>query len=248
MASSKPQSQLGQVLINFSINGAFPEEEAVSAAYAEPSALPAALVAVRDAKVALEVGFNVPFVLRRLPSRLSPQFPPPTRILNYQCFWSPPVFRFLSDKAFFHAQLNQTSACDVQSADNYIQVEIRQISKDKASSVDTWISHSKTIQGDIERSRKLANTIVREAEAEEERLEALKDKESTVEFLAKEVAFSTSLKGGLKAIQISRDRLRDVEELASERKIHEALIALEGIISIAPPYPEHHHSSNFQPQ
>jgi centromere/kinetochore protein ZW10 len=63
MASSKPQSQLGQVLIDFSTNGAFPEEEAVSAAYAEPSALPSALVAVRDAKVALEVGFTLPFNL-----------------------------------------------------------------------------------------------------------------------------------------------------------------------------------------
>jgi protein transport protein DSL1/ZW10 len=63
MASSKPQSQLGQVLIDFSTNGAFPEEEAVSAAYAEPSALPSAVVAVRDAKVALEVRSKIPFIL-----------------------------------------------------------------------------------------------------------------------------------------------------------------------------------------
>jgi centromere/kinetochore protein ZW10 len=63
MASSKPQSQLGRVLIDFSTNGAFPEEEAVSAAYAEPSALPSALVAVRDAKVALEVGSKFPFIV-----------------------------------------------------------------------------------------------------------------------------------------------------------------------------------------
>ena len=42
---------------------AFPEEEAVSAAYAEPSALPSALVAVRDAKVALEVGSRFPFIV-----------------------------------------------------------------------------------------------------------------------------------------------------------------------------------------
>jgi centromere/kinetochore protein ZW10 len=63
MASSKPQSQLGQVLIDFSTNGAFPEEEAVSAAYAEPSALPSALIAVRDAKVALEVRPQLPFIL-----------------------------------------------------------------------------------------------------------------------------------------------------------------------------------------
>jgi centromere/kinetochore protein ZW10 len=50
-------------LIDFSTNGAFPEEEAVSAAYAEPSALPSALVAVRDAKAALEVDSKIPFIL-----------------------------------------------------------------------------------------------------------------------------------------------------------------------------------------
>jgi hypothetical protein len=70
MASSKPRSQLGQVLIDFSTNGAFPEEEAVSAAYAEPSALPSALVAVRDAKAALEVGSTASFILERLPAEL----------------------------------------------------------------------------------------------------------------------------------------------------------------------------------
>jgi centromere/kinetochore protein ZW10 len=63
MASPKPRSQLGQVLIDFSTNGTFPEEEAVSAAYAEPSALPSALVAVRDAKAALEVDSKIPFIL-----------------------------------------------------------------------------------------------------------------------------------------------------------------------------------------
>ena len=65
-------------------------------------------------------------------------------------------------------------------------------------------------------------------------MDGLKDKENTVEFLTEEVAFSTSLRDGLKAIQVTRDRLRDVEKLATERKIHEALITLEGMI-VAPP-------------
>jgi centromere/kinetochore protein ZW10 len=122
----------------------------------------------------------------------------------------------------------------VHPANSYIQAEIRQISRDKASSVNVWIAHAKTIQNDIDKSRKLANAIVREAEADEERLDGLKDKENTVEFLTKEVAFSTSLRDGLKAIQVTRDRLRDVEKLATERKIHEALITLEGMI-VDPP-------------
>jgi centromere/kinetochore protein ZW10 len=133
----------------------------------------------------------------------------------------------------------------VHLANSYIQAEIRQISRDKASSVDVWIAHAKTIQNDIDKSRKLANAVVREAEADEERLEGLKDKENTVEFLTKEVAFSASLRDGLKAIQVTRDRLRDVEKLATERKIHEALITLEGMI-IASPRLEHRHPPFFQ--
>jgi centromere/kinetochore protein ZW10 len=135
----------------------------------------------------------------------------------------------------------------VHLANSFIQVEIRQISRDKASSVDIWITHAKTIQNDIDKSRKLANAIVREAEADEERLDGLKDKENTVEFLTKEVAFSASLRDGLKAIQVTRDRLRDVEKLAAERKIHEALITLEGMI-VAPPYVEHRYSLSLQLQ
>ena len=55
MASSDIQAQLGQTLVDFSANGAFPEEEAVSAAYVEDSALPVALVALGNAKAGLEV-------------------------------------------------------------------------------------------------------------------------------------------------------------------------------------------------
>ncbi len=60
MASSDIQAQLGQALVDFSTNGAFPQEEAVSAAYVEDSALPAALVALDNAKSGLEVRFVIP--------------------------------------------------------------------------------------------------------------------------------------------------------------------------------------------
>lgn len=58
MSSPSVQGQLGQVLIDFSTNGSYPEED-VSAAFVENSALEAALLAVRDAKVALEVSFHI---------------------------------------------------------------------------------------------------------------------------------------------------------------------------------------------
>jgi len=58
MSSTEIQARLGQTLIDFSTNGAFPEEEAVSAAFVQDSVLPIALEALNDAKLALEVRSN----------------------------------------------------------------------------------------------------------------------------------------------------------------------------------------------
>lgn len=55
MASAGVQENFGQVLVDFSTNGAFPEEESVSAAYMESSILPEALVVLSNAKSELEV-------------------------------------------------------------------------------------------------------------------------------------------------------------------------------------------------
>jgi hypothetical protein len=75
MASTEIQALLGQTLIDFSINGAFPGEESISAATIEASALPAALVALSDAKAELEVGrtpaLQLFSVLLSNPSRFS---------------------------------------------------------------------------------------------------------------------------------------------------------------------------------
>lgn len=58
MATADGQDQLGQVLINFSTNAAFPEEESVSAAYVQKSALAPALAALATARSELEVQFS----------------------------------------------------------------------------------------------------------------------------------------------------------------------------------------------
>jgi hypothetical protein len=54
MASAAVQDQLGQVLIDFSTNGAFPEEESVSAAYVQQPYLAPALAALSTARSELE--------------------------------------------------------------------------------------------------------------------------------------------------------------------------------------------------
>lgn len=61
MASANVQDQLGQVLIDFSTNGAFPEEESVSAAYVQKPYLAPALAALGAARAELEVSVAVQF-------------------------------------------------------------------------------------------------------------------------------------------------------------------------------------------
>lgn len=57
MASSQTPADLGQVLVDFTVNGIFPESESVSSAPITPAALNAALKVLNDAKVELEVGY-----------------------------------------------------------------------------------------------------------------------------------------------------------------------------------------------
>lgn len=47
--------RIGRVLVDYSSNGIFPEEESVAATHFEDSLLPGALNALNDSKAALEV-------------------------------------------------------------------------------------------------------------------------------------------------------------------------------------------------
>jgi protein transport protein DSL1/ZW10 len=110
------------------------------------------------------------------------------------------------------------------------QTEIREISRESAPDVDTWIEHAKSIQDDIDRSRRLASSIVRAAEADEETAETLQEKENYVDFLTKEVSFNDQLLLALKGIQNVNEVLRHAEDLAVQHNIIEALFKLEGSI------------------
>ncbi|RFU26758.1 hypothetical protein B7463_g9583, partial [Scytalidium lignicola] len=160
MASVETQNQLGRTLIEFSRNGAFPEEEAVSAAFIEGSALPGALEALNSAKADLEK-------------------------------------------------------------------EIRQLSRESAPEVDSWILNAKSLQDDIDKSRRLASEIVRQAEADEENSEALREQEIYVEFLTREKLFNSQLRETLEAIRVANNAFDSAEQLSYEKKIIDALHSLE---------------------
>lgn len=107
------------------------------------------------------------------------------------------------------------------------QNEIRETSREEATNVDAWIANAKTLQDDIESSKRLANDIIRKAEADERREEAQNEQEKYVAFLENEVAFNNQLQDGLILIQEVHGCLEKAETLVHRRKILEALHLLD---------------------
>jgi protein transport protein DSL1/ZW10 len=111
-----------------------------------------------------------------------------------------------------------------------LKTEIRQLSKDSAPDVDTWITHAQSIQNDIETSRQLANRIVRQAEADEKRAYEMEDTKTYVEFMAKEVELNEHIRQALEELQKLNDQLDQAETLAAESNIMAALNILGGTL------------------
>lgn len=105
--------------------------------------------------------------------------------------------------------------------------DIRRISGEEAPNVDTWIEHAKALQDDIEKSQRVANEIVREAEAVDEREEALKQQERYVSFLEREEAYYSQLHDAFQLMQEVHESLEKADELVSERYILEPVQILE---------------------
>lgn len=109
----------------------------------------------------------------------------------------------------------------------YPQNEIRETSREEAPNVDAWIANAKTLQDDIESSKRLANDIIRKAEAHERREEVQNEQEKYVTFLENEVAFNNQLRDGLILIQEVHGCLEKADTLVHARKILEALHLLD---------------------
>lgn len=58
MSSQDVGLQIGPVLVDYSSNGIFPEDESVAAAHIEDALLPDALNVLNDSKAALEVSLS----------------------------------------------------------------------------------------------------------------------------------------------------------------------------------------------
>ena len=112
------------------------------------------------------------------------------------------------------------------------QKKIRQLSRESAPDVDSWIKHAKSLQDDIDKSRKMANDIVRQAKVEEDQLDSIEEKEDYVIFLSKEMSFNAQLGKSLRAVKAANDLLNQAEQLAVKTRIHESLMSLEGMIPL----------------
>jgi len=91
------------------------------------------------------------------------------------------------------------------------------------------MSHAQALQADIESSRKLASDIVRQAEADEDRIAALQDQETHVTFLEQETLFNSQLNDALISIKDVHERLDKAEKLATQRRILEPIQILAGM-------------------
>ncbi|TAQ89496.1 hypothetical protein B7494_g2192 [Chlorociboria aeruginascens] len=108
-----------------------------------------------------------------------------------------------------------------------LENEIQKLGRNIGSDVDSWIVHATDLQDDIEQSRKLASEIVRQAEADEERIEALEEQSHYVQFLLKEQIFNAQLGEALHSLQQIRDHLDSAERVATDGRIIDALLSLE---------------------
>lgn len=108
-----------------------------------------------------------------------------------------------------------------------LETEIRQISSESASNVDKWIQHAQALQDDIDKSRKLANEVVQQAEADESRFTNVQNHENHLELLAKEIEFNAQLVECIQWIKRANDSLDKAAEQADKCEIHEALMSLD---------------------
>lgn len=89
------------------------------------------------------------------------------------------------------------------------QNQVRQLSRDVAPDVDTWIAQAKQVQADIERSKVTAREIVEQAAVHHELQSRTHDASAKIVLLEAEVAFNDSLDTALASF---RDRLAQLAE------------------------------------
>ncbi|KAK8135647.1 hypothetical protein PG984_003587 [Apiospora sp. TS-2023a] len=107
------------------------------------------------------------------------------------------------------------------------QAEVHTINEETAPDVQSWVANAKTVEDDINRSRALANEIVRRAEAPEVSGQTIRETEEKAEFLQREVVYNQQVREALTNIKHVNGLLNQVEQARNERRVLDSLHLLE---------------------
>ncbi|KAF2098527.1 hypothetical protein NA57DRAFT_38787 [Rhizodiscina lignyota] len=121
----------------------------------------------------------------------------------------------------------------IQKARDEITGEIRALSRDAASDVDSWIAQSKQLQADIERSKATAREIVQEAEAGKTLRAAIDDASSKQQLLQSELAFNEALADTLQRVKSISGTLDETDNLSREGHMLEGIEKFEEAVDAA---------------
>ncbi|RKF56984.1 putative zw10 centromere kinetochore protein zw10 [Golovinomyces cichoracearum] len=139
----------------------------------------------------------------------------------------------LNEKAILNAHVSEcalpSALSTLAAAKDELEAEIRSISQGIAGEVDDWITHTKSIQEDVNTSQRLANSIVQQAEADEQLMEEIKVKELHISKLRKEASFNQSVLLHLKHIQHIHNGQLKIENLIRDKSLMDSLYMLKEI-------------------
>ncbi|ROT43701.1 hypothetical protein SODALDRAFT_327907 [Sodiomyces alkalinus F11] len=112
-------------------------------------------------------------------------------------------------------------------AKTQLESEIHIVNEETKDEVSSWVAHTKTLQEDILRSKRLADDIVLEAESPVVSGKEIEDAEEHIEFLRSEVAYNRQLHEALSGIHKVNGLLNEVEKAMNERRVLDSLRSLE---------------------
>ncbi|KAH6643252.1 hypothetical protein BKA67DRAFT_632655 [Truncatella angustata] len=108
-----------------------------------------------------------------------------------------------------------------------LESDIHLINQETASDVHSWVTNAKTLEDDINRSRALANEIVRRSEAPDVSGQTIREAEEKARFLRREATYNRQVHGALTSIKRVNDLLDQVEKARDHHRVLESLHLLE---------------------
>ena len=109
----------------------------------------------------------------------------------------------------------------------YSQSDIRTINEETAPDVNQWLTNAKSLEDDINRSRTLANELVRRSEAPDGSGQTIQEAQDKVDFLQREASYNVQVGHALGSIKHVSGLLDQVEQARDERRILDSLHLLE---------------------